>query len=88
MAEAQEFFTELMFGSGAWLGLLLIVAIMVLVTAKTKIGGLPMLIIGIFMGIEYFNNVSVSSNFFWSAIIMFLISPLLALYSAYRMVKD
>jgi len=88
MNEAQEFFQELLFGSGAWLGLILIIAIMVLASAKTKIGGIPMLIIGIFVGIMYFDNVDASTNFFWSGIIMFIISPILGAYSAYRMAKN
>ena len=88
VGEASEFFTELLFGSGAWLGLILIIAIMLLVSAKTKTGGIFMCIISIFLGLEYFNNVSTSSNFMWSAIIMFITGALLAIQSGYRVVKD
>lgn len=86
--EALEFFNELMFGSGAWLGLILIVTIMLLVSAKTKMGGIFMCIISIFLGLEYFSNVATSSNFMWSAIIMFITGTILGLQSGYRVVKE
>jgi len=88
VGEAQEFFQELLFGSGAWIGLILIIAIMLLVSAKTKMGGIFMCIICIFLGLEYFSNVATSSNFMWSAIIMFITGAMLALQSGYRVVKE
>jgi len=84
MNEAQEFFQELMFGSGAWLGLILILGLMILITYKVKEAGFAFLLISIFLGIEYFNNVSASSNFFWSGIIMFLFGAMLAVSSVVR----
>lgn len=88
MNPAEEFFNELMYGQyGAWFGFVLIVAIIVLVSAKTKIGGIAMLPIGLFIGIEYMNNVATNSNFFWSGIIMLILCPILAIYSTHRLVK-
>lgn len=72
--EFQEFFHELLFGTGSWLGLLLIIAIIMLVTAKEKLTAVFFLPITVFIGIEYFANVSADSNFMWAGIIMFVLS--------------
>jgi hypothetical protein len=38
--EFIEFFTELMFGSGSWIGLIIIVAILLVITGINKYGGI------------------------------------------------
>jgi len=75
--EAQEFFQELLYGEGAFLGLILILSIVILVTYKYKNAGILFIPICIFMGIQYLGNISASSNFMWCAIIMFLAVPFL-----------
>lgn len=81
--EFTEFFNELLFGTGAWLGLILIVAIIALVTAKEKLTGGIFLPIAIFIGIEYFMNVPSNSNFMWAGIIMFV----MAIYCLAMLIK-
>jgi len=81
--EAQEFFQELLYGEGAFLGLILILTILILVNYKYKNSAILFIPIAIMMGIQYLNNISTSSNFMWCAIIMFLAVPFLL----YRMVE-
>jgi hypothetical protein len=72
--EFQEFFTELLFGTGAWLGIILIVSVIVLVTFKEKLSAGIFLPICIFLGIQYFNSVPSNSNLIWGAILMFVMA--------------
>jgi len=76
MSEITELFNELLFGSGAWLGLILIVGIIISVAllSKNRVANLIFAIISLFMGIEYFSHVTTSSNFMWSGIIMFILT--------------
>lgn len=86
MNEAQEFFQELIFGSGGWLGLILIVILLAGITYKVKEAGYVGFLIAVFMALEYFENVNPSSNFYWSGVIMFLFGVSLAVSSVYRAV--
>jgi hypothetical protein len=72
--EFTEFFQELLFGTGAWLGALLIVSIIVIVTVKNRLSGAIFMPICIFLGIQYFNTVSASSNLMWIGILMFIMA--------------
>lgn len=71
--EFIEFFEELLFGSGAWLGLMLILAIGFIVASTVKYSGLVFILIYIFMFFEYFDEmgglIAVSSTFMWACII-------------------
>ena len=84
LSEVTEFFTELMFGEGKWIGLILILSIIILVSAKNKYASILFLPIMIFLGIEYANNVSASSDFYWSVIICFITSVFLVVNIAVR----
>lgn len=77
MSEITELFTELLFGEGCWFGLILIVAIITLASAKSRIANIAFIPISVFIGILYFDNVDVSSNFMWAGIIMFIVASLL-----------
>jgi hypothetical protein len=72
-----EFFQQLLFGTGAWLGAILIVSIIVIVTVKNRLSGAIFMPICIFLGIQYFNTVSSSSDLMWIGILMFI----MAIYS-------
>jgi len=85
--EALEFFTELMFGSGGWLGLILIVILLASITYKIKEAGYVSLVIAVFLALEYFENVDPSTNFYWSGVLMLLFGVSLAVSSGYRTVK-
>jgi len=86
--EALEFFTELMFGSGGWLGFILIVILLASITYKVKEAGYISLVIAVFMALEYFENVDPSTNFYWSGVLMLIFGVSLAVSSVYRAVSD
>jgi len=71
--EAEEFFMELLFGSGSWLGLILIVVIALLVVSQVKYSSLPMTVILIFMGLDYLLNTPNT----WHVIVSWVTIPLL-----------
>lgn len=70
--EASELFTELLFGSGSWIGLLLILSIIFVVSFIDKRSSIIFIPLSIFMGFMYLENVSANSYFMWSAILMFI----------------
>lgn len=67
MSAIEATFTELFFGSGSWLGILLLLAIITALALKAKYMAVLMLPVCIFLGIDYLTN-----ELFWNAIIMFL----------------
>lgn len=85
MSGIDDVFNALLFGSGSWLGLIIIVSIIVTVAllSKNRVANIIFAIISIFMGIEYFTHVSASSNFMWSGIVMFV----LAVFLGYGAIK-
>jgi len=72
--EFAEFFNELLFGTGAYLGAILICAIVLLVTYKVRYSGALFMPITIFLGIQYLNTVPQNSNLIWVGILMFIMS--------------
>jgi len=82
--EALEFFTELMFGSGAWLGFILIVILLTGITYKVKEAGYISLVIAVMMAFEYLENVDPTTNFYWSGVLMLIFGVSLAFSSVYR----
>jgi len=65
--EFQEFFTELLYGTGCWIGITIMLAFFVAITVKWKHSSVLFLPITIFMGIEYLDR-----DLGWQALIMFL----------------
>lgn len=82
MSEASEIFHELLFGEGAWIGLILILSIAFLVGARNKYVNLLFIPILGFFGLLYLDNVSASTNFMWSAVFCFVGSGLLVVQFA------
>jgi len=83
-AEITKVFNELLFGSGAWIGLIIILAIMLPLSVKIKYSSVIWIIVMIFLEIEYYNNIARSSNFMWAIII-----SLMAIgFFAYRIYED
>lgn len=74
--EFIEFFTELFFGSGAWLGLILILAILFVVAYTVKYSSVIWILVLIFLTFEYWDQVggeiSIQSSFVWAIIICFV----------------
>lgn len=77
--EFIEFFEELLFGSGAWLGLILIVSIAFLVVSQVKYSSVFFAVIFLFLGIFYLEEVSSMSNFIWAVVIVWFMIPVLVL---------
>jgi len=72
MSEITEVFNELLFGSGAWIGLIIILVLCLGASYKIKYSGILFAIILLFLGFEYLNHISVSENFMWSVVICFI----------------
>lgn len=74
--EFIEFFNELLFGSGAWIGLILILSIALLVSYKAKYSSIIFMMILIMLNWEYWGEVGdkilESSVFMWSIIISYM----------------
>lgn len=74
--EFIEFFTELMFGSGAWVGLMLILGFSFIVAIKVRITSILWILILVLLSFEYWGQmgaeISISSNFMWSTIIVYV----------------
>lgn len=79
MSAIDDVFNALLFGSGSWLGLIIIIAVIISVALGTrkKVGSMIFIPVTVFMAIEYLNNVSVNSKFMWSAVIMFILTMFL-----------
>lgn len=82
MSAASDIFYELLFGSGAWIGLILILSIAFLVGARNKYVNLLFIPILAFFGLLYLDNVAASANFMWSAVFCFIGSGLLVIQFA------
>jgi hypothetical protein len=72
--EFIEFFNELLFGSGAWIGAIIIVSIIALTTLRTKLSGAIFMPICVFLGMEYFSKVPSNSNLMWIGILMYIMA--------------
>ena len=83
MTEIYPLFEELLFGEGFWLGLLIMVGLGLYVAARVKYSGLVFVIIYIFLGLEYYNKLSGSSNSMWGFIIC-IVAMLFAVFQLYR----
>lgn len=84
MSEASEMFTELLFGSGAWIGLILIMSVSLLVVYKIKYSSILFLIIFIFLGWEYFAQITSTTMHFW----YFLISMIMCIFLGAKFIGD
>lgn len=67
MSEISIAFNELFYGSGMWLGLLLLIAIIIAVSLKAKYAGIIMFPATVFLSINYFTE-----NFMWGGILMLI----------------
>lgn len=66
----KQFFYEFFFGSGSWLGLIIMLGLIFTVTMKAKLSGIVFLPITILLAHYYFDNVPSNSNFMWSGVLM------------------
>ena len=73
MSEIVEFFNELTFGSGAWFGIILILGLAFLISYKAKYSSMCFILILIFMGFNYLDeiggNIALDNSFCWAFVI-------------------
>lgn len=67
-----QWFNELFFGSGRWLTLIIMLAIIVVVVSFNAYAGALFMPITVFLSVFYFRNVPASSDFMWGAITMLI----------------
>ena len=79
-----ELFQELIYGSGAWIGLLIVVGLALLITVAVKYGSFPMIFILIFYGIYVLQNAADPSNILFVVPIAWMCAPLLVFIEAKR----
>jgi len=82
--EVEEAFRQLLYGEGAWLGLILIVTTIMLTSYKNKYLSLVFIPITVFMGISYLDNVASNNNLTWMALVMFITTIFLLIQLAKR----
>jgi len=88
--EFAELFQELLFGvesGGIIVGLGLIVSIAFLVTWKVKYSGVLWIFLLVFLGMEYAERLSGSSQYMWAVAICF-VSAIFCVYQVISDVKD
>jgi len=79
-----DLFKELLFGEGAWLGLILILMLILILVTVVKYSSLITFPILVFLGIMYLNNVPANSYFMYSALITWACIPLTFFIEAKR----
>jgi hypothetical protein len=77
MSAVDQAFQALLYGEGAWFGLLLISSIILVTALRYRMLCVIYLPITVFMGISYLNNVEANSDLTWLALIMFIIASFL-----------
>jgi len=77
MSEIEETFTELFFGSGMILGLLIYLTIIGLSALRVKYLGILYIPLSCLLVLEYLERASDTNNCFWGAIIMMVSIPFL-----------
>lgn len=68
----EEVFNELLFGSGAWIGLILVIGICLLISSRIKYSGSIFMLILIFLSFEYWGRITATSMHAWFVIICLL----------------
>lgn len=84
----SDLFNEFLYGTGAWIGCICLLAIIILVTTRVKYSGMLFTVVSIFLGIMYLDNLAVNSNFMWIAIIMFLTSLYCVYFSIHNVYES
>lgn len=72
MSEIDEVFRALLFGEGFWLGFLIITSVCLLVANRIKYSGSIFVMVLIFLGLEYSENLVSSSNKMWGIVLCFI----------------
>jgi hypothetical protein len=81
MTAMADVFTELLLGSGAFFGFLIIESLIIGLATKLKEIGILMLLPNLILAFEYFNNVSTNSDLAWYGVMTILIDVFLIWYA-------
>ena len=82
--EIAEVFNELLFGSGALIGLILIISIALLVSLKAKYSSAIFIVILLFFAMDYLDKITASTMHAW----YFLISLISILFLGTILYRD
>jgi len=77
VSEISELFTELLFGSGALIGLTLLMAVAFIVSAKVKYAASIFVVIFLFLAWEYFSHITATSMNAWYFLICLVVAVFL-----------
>ena len=77
MSEISELFTELLFGSGALIGLTLLLRVALVVRAKVKYAATIFLVMFLFLAWEYFAHITATSMNAWYFLICLVVAVFL-----------
>jgi hypothetical protein len=77
-----EFFNELLLGSGAWFGLIIACAILLVIASINKFGGIVAMPVAILLSFEYMDH-----DLGWNAVIMFFCGIVVLIGSIYSLNK-
>jgi hypothetical protein len=73
LSEIETLFFELLFGSGGWFGLILLVAVALIVGVVVKYSSIIFMVIFMFLAWEYFDHITNSSMNAWFCIIALVV---------------
>lgn len=89
--EFEALFNELLFGAGAWIGLMLMLGFMFIVAYKVKLTSVLWIFILLFLNFEYWGQIGgeidITSNFMWSIIITYIAMVLMGANFIYGIVQ-
>lgn len=68
----EPIFEELFFGSGFWIGFMIITAFALGISYRFKYSGVIFEVVLFFLALEYIENLSGSSTYMWGAILCFV----------------
>lgn len=83
VTQAQDLFNELLFGSGGWLGLIIVMSLSFLITYKIKYASIPFSIVSFFLGLLLWDNIATNNNLMWASIV-YMFMPIFLLVIALK----
>ena len=81
-------FNQLFYGTGKWLTLIIMMAIIIAVCSKFPLGGTLFLPITIFLGFDYLRNVPSNNEFIWGALMMICTSIFILVMAIRKAMRD
>lgn len=79
MTQISDVFTELFYGGGSWLMLIILVSMILVISVKIKYSLIIFIPISIFLGFNYLNKATPINHLDWCAVIMWILPIFLVL---------